>query len=106
VYGATKAFVAQFSLGLRADLVGTGVRVSTAEPGLAGGTEFSNVRFRGDDARAQAVYANTTPLAPEDVADAVHWIATRPAHVNIMSFQMFPECQAFSALAVKRASES
>jgi 3-hydroxy acid dehydrogenase/malonic semialdehyde reductase len=105
VYGATKAFVSQFSLGLRADLIGTGVRVSTIEPGLTGGTEFSNVRFRGDDARAQSVYAGTTPLTPEDVADAVHWVATRPAHVNIMSIQIFPECQAFAPLAVKSSKK-
>jgi 3-hydroxy acid dehydrogenase / malonic semialdehyde reductase len=105
VYGATKAFVSHFSLGLRADLIGTGVRVSTVEPGLTGGTEFSNVRFRGDDARAQSVYKGTTPLTSEDVADAVHWVATRPAHVNIMSIQMFPECQAFAPLAVKASGK-
>jgi 3-hydroxy acid dehydrogenase/malonic semialdehyde reductase len=105
VYGATKAFVSQFSLGLRADLIGTGVRVSTIEPGLTGGTEFSNVRFRGDDARAQSVYAGTEPLTSEDVADAVLWVATRPAHVNIMSIQMFPECQAFAPLAVKSSNK-
>lgn len=102
VYGATKAFVRQFSLNLRADLLGTGVRVTDVEPGLAGGTEFSNVRFHGDDARAQKVYDNTEPLTPEDIAETVHWVATRPAHVNINTVSLMPTCQAFSPLAVHR----
>jgi len=102
VYGATKAFVHQFSLNLRADLLGTNVRVSDIQPGLCGGTEFSNVRFRGDDAKAEALYANTTPLSADDVADAVHWVATRPAHVNINAVQMMPVMQAFAPLAVER----
>jgi 3-hydroxy acid dehydrogenase/malonic semialdehyde reductase len=102
VYGATKAFVRQFSLNLRADLLGTGVRVTDVEPGLAGGTEFSNVRFHGDDARAQKVYDNTEPLTAEDVADTVHWAATRPRHVNINTISLMPTCQAFGPLAVHR----
>jgi 3-hydroxy acid dehydrogenase / malonic semialdehyde reductase len=102
VYGATKAFVRQFSLNLRADLLGTGVRVTDVEPGLAGGTEFSNVRFHGDDARAAKVYDNTEPLTPEDVADTVHWVATRPAHVNVNTISLMPTCQAFGPLAVHR----
>ena len=71
VYGATKAFVYQFSLNLRADLVGTPIRVTDIQPGLCGGTEFSNVRFRGDDAKAAAMYQGVEPITAEDVADAV-----------------------------------
>ncbi|TJY64681.1 bifunctional NADP-dependent 3-hydroxy acid dehydrogenase/3-hydroxypropionate dehydrogenase YdfG [Sinimarinibacterium sp. CAU 1509] len=103
VYGATKAFVRQFSLNLRADLLGTAVRVSNVEPGLCGGTEFSNVRFHGDDQRAAGIYENTTPLTADDIADTVHWIATRPAHVNINTISLMPVVQAFSPLAVRRA---
>ncbi len=101
-YGATKAFVRQFTLNLRADLVGTGVRATDIEPGLCGGTEFSTVRFHGDQAKADAVYAGTQPLSADDVADAVHWVASRPAHVNINHLQLMPECQAIGPLAVKR----
>ncbi|GAC1304584.1 MAG: bifunctional NADP-dependent 3-hydroxy acid dehydrogenase/3-hydroxypropionate dehydrogenase YdfG [Vulcanimicrobiaceae bacterium] len=104
VYGATKAFVHQFSLNLRADLLGTAVRVTDIQPGLCGGTEFSNVRFRGDDAKAASLYADTTPLSADDVADAVHWVATRPAHVNINVVQMMPVAQAFAPLAVARST--
>jgi len=102
VYGATKAFVDQFSLNLRADLLGTPVRVTNIEPGLCGGTEFSSVRFKGDDARAAKIYDGTQPLTSEDIADTVYWVTTRPAHVNINSVQMMPVCQAFGPLAVKR----
>jgi 3-hydroxy acid dehydrogenase / malonic semialdehyde reductase len=101
-YGATKAFVRQFSLNLRADLLGTGVRVTDVEPGLASGTEFSNVRFHGDDARAEKVYENTQPLTPEDVADTVHWIVTRPPHVNVNTISIMPVCQAFAAFPIHR----
>jgi 3-hydroxy acid dehydrogenase/malonic semialdehyde reductase len=102
VYGATKAFVHQFSLNLRADLHGTAVRVTDIEPGLVGGTEFSNVRFKGDEARAASLYANTQPLTPEDIADAVHWVTTRPAHVNINLMSLMPVAQSFGPLLVKR----
>lgn len=102
VYGATKAFVRQLSLNLRADLSGTGVRVTNVEPGLCGGTEFSNVRFHGDDAKAGKVYENTEPLTAEDVADTVHWIATRPAHVNINTISLMPTCQAFAPFSIHR----
>src|SRR5688572_6384103 len=81
VYGATKAFVHQFSLNLRADLAGSRVRVTVIEPGMVAGTEFSNVRFHGDDARAAQVYEGADPLTAEDVADAVFWVATLPERV-------------------------
>ncbi len=102
VYGATKAFVRQFSLNLRADLFGTKVRVTDIEPGLVGGTEFSNIRFKGDDAKAASIYANTDALTPEDIADAVHWVATRPARVNINTMQLMPVVQSFGPLRVDR----
>jgi 3-hydroxy acid dehydrogenase/malonic semialdehyde reductase len=102
VYGASKAFVTQFSLNLRADLVGSGVRVSDLEPGLVGGSEFSLTRFGGDAARAAAVYAGTEPLSPEDIAEAVAWVIGLPAHVNINRMEMMPTCQAAGPLAIKR----
>jgi 3-hydroxy acid dehydrogenase/malonic semialdehyde reductase len=100
-YGATKAFVHQFTMGLKADLVGTGVRASAIEPGMAE-TEFSVVRFQGDPARARQVYQGMQPLTPADVADAVHWVVTRPAHVNVNFMELMPEAQGFSPFAVKR----
>ncbi|NGY06298.1 SDR family oxidoreductase [Solimonas terrae] len=103
VYGGTKAFVRQFSLNLRADLVGRGVRVSNIEPGMAE-TEFSLVRYSGDADKAASIYAGTTPLSADDIAETVYWIATRPAHVNINTISLMPECQAFSAFTVKRSS--
>ena len=102
VYGATKAFVHQFTQNLNADLVGTGVRASCVEPGLVGGTEFSNVRF-GDDGKAASVYAGTQPLTAEDIAETVHWLASRPAHVTINTISMMPNCQSFSPLTIKRS---
>ncbi len=102
VYGATKAFVKQFTLNLKADLVGTAVRVTDIEPGLCGGTEFSVVRFGGDADRARAVYDGTQPIQPEDIAEAVAWVISLPGHVNINRIEMMPTCQASAALAVKR----
>ncbi|AOJ67856.1 MULTISPECIES: SDR family NAD(P)-dependent oxidoreductase [Burkholderia] len=102
VYGATKAFVRQFSLNLRADLIGTPLRVTDIEPGLCGGTEFSNVRYRGDDTKAASVYANVQPLTAEDIADTIYWVATRPAHVNINTIEMMPVAQAPAGLTVHR----
>jgi 3-hydroxy acid dehydrogenase / malonic semialdehyde reductase len=102
VYCGVKAFAHQFSLCLRGDLLGTAIRVTDIQPGLVGGTEFSQVRFKGDMQRAQSVYEGTQALTPEDVADAIHWVATRPAHVNINSIQLMPVSQAFGPLPVKR----
>ena len=102
VYGATKAFVDQFTLNLRADLVGTGVRATNIAPGLCGGTEFSNVRYKGDDAAAAKVYEGTAPLTAHDIAETAYWIATLPAHININSIEMMPTCQGFSPFSIKR----
>lgn len=102
VYGATKAFVRQFSLNLRADLYGTPVRVTDIQPGLVGGTEFSNVRFHGDDAKTGAVYEGADALTPDDIADAVHWVATRPARVNVNMLQVMPVSQSFGPLRVHK----
>jgi 3-hydroxy acid dehydrogenase/malonic semialdehyde reductase len=102
VYGATKAFVHQLSLELRADLHGTGVRVTCIEPGLIGGTEFSEVRFAGDAERAAALYAGTAPLTPEDIASAVEWATSQPEHVNVNVIELMPVSQSFAALPVDR----
>ena len=102
VYGGTKAFVHQFSLNLRSDLHGTGVRVTSVEPGLSGETEFSTVRFGGDQAKADAVYAGTQPLVPADIAEAVYWVTSLPAHVNINTIEMMPVAQSFAPFQVYR----
>ncbi|MBO7081429.1 MAG: SDR family oxidoreductase [Neisseriaceae bacterium] len=102
VYGATKAFVKQFSLNLRADLAGTQVRVTNIEPGLCGDTEFSNVRFKGDDERAAKTYENVHYIRPQDIADMVWWIFQTPAHVNINRVEVMPTAQSSSALNVYR----
>jgi 3-hydroxy acid dehydrogenase/malonic semialdehyde reductase len=103
VYGATKAFVRQFSLNLRADLHGTGVRVTCIEPGMIGGTEFSEVRFGGDAKRAAGVYSGTHPLGPEDIASAVDWVTSQPEHVNVNVIELMPVVQSFGALPIHRA---
>src|ERR1700685_4037235 len=100
-YGGTKAFVHQFSLNLRSDLHGTGVRVTCVEPGMAD-TEFSVVRFSGDQARADGVYAGMQPLTADDVAESVYWAATLPAHVNINTIEMMPVAQSFAPFQVAR----
>ncbi len=92
VYCASKAFVKQFSLSLRADLIGTKVRVTNIEPGMVA-TDFSLVRFKGDAERAAKVYENTTPLTAADVAESVFWAATLPSHVNINRIEMMPVTQ-------------
>ncbi len=102
VYGATKAFVKQFSLNLRADLAGTAIRVTNVEPGLCGGTEFSNVRFHGDDAKAASVYQGVEAIQPEDIANTVLWVSQQPAHVNINSIEIMPVAQTFGPLNISR----
>lgn len=105
VYGATKAFTHQFSLNLRADLHGTGVRVTSVEPGLVGGTEFSAVRFGGDEEKADEVYAGTSPLRPEDIAESVHWVVAQPAHVNVNTLELMPVVQSPGPLRVHRRED-
>ncbi|HZE92094.1 MAG TPA: SDR family NAD(P)-dependent oxidoreductase [Rhizobacter sp.] len=102
VYGATKAFVHQFTQNLNADLIGTGVRASCIEPGLCGGTEFSTVRFAGDEKRAASVYDGVTPLSPEDIAGVVAWIAHQPPHVTINVVSLMPNGQSFGGMTIKR----
>ena len=102
VYGATKAFVKQFSLNLRADLVGKNIRVTDLEPGMCSGSEFSRIRFGGDEQKAAAVYAGTQSLTPEDIAEAASWVISLPAHMNINRMEMMPTCQATGPFAVKR----
>jgi len=101
VYGASKAFVTQFALNLRADLIGSNVRVTSIEPGLAE-TEFSLVRFKGDKGKAAQPYQGIEPLSAEDVADAVHWACSRPERVNVNRIELMPTMQAFGPFAFKR----
>jgi NADP-dependent 3-hydroxy acid dehydrogenase YdfG len=101
VYGATKAFVRQLSLNLRADLLGTAVRVSSVEIGLCD-TEFSLVRFKGDASAADATYAGMRPLLAEDVAQVIESILRLPPHVNVNSIEVMPVQQAFAGFAVDR----
>jgi 3-hydroxy acid dehydrogenase/malonic semialdehyde reductase len=103
VYGAAKAFVKQFSLNLRADLVGTNIRVTNIEPGQVE-TQFSNVRFKGDAEKAKAVYAGTNSLQAEDVAESVFWAATLPPHMNINRIELMPTSQSFAGLCVERTT--
>ena len=104
IYGATKAFVRQFSLNLRSDLHGTRVRVSCIEPGLCGGTEFSEVRFRGDLEKAASVYTGVESLTAEDIAETVWWTATLPAHVNVNTLEVMPVAQSFGPFQIDRRS--
>jgi 3-hydroxy acid dehydrogenase/malonic semialdehyde reductase len=87
---------------LKADLLGTPVRVTNIAPGMAGDTEFSLVRFSGDAARAGKVYEGVTPLRPEDVAGAILWAVTLPPHVNVNSIELMPVQQGFSPFAISR----
>ncbi|MFC0178905.1 SDR family NAD(P)-dependent oxidoreductase [Thorsellia kenyensis] len=100
VYGGTKAFLKQFSMNLRVDLHGTGVRVTDIEPGLVGGTEFSIIRMKGDENKAKALYEKTNPLMPDDISETVYWIATLPKHVNINAIEMMPVSQSPAGLQV------
>ena len=101
VYGGTKAFVQQFSRNLRADLLGSKVRVTNLAPGMAE-SEFSEVRFKGDVESAAKVYQGAEALRPEDIAETVFWIVNRPAHVNINAIEVMPVDQAWGPLAVHR----
>ena len=102
VYGATKAFVAQFMRNLRVDLLGTRVRATTLEPGLCGGSEFSEVRLR-DARKAAALYENTHPLTPEDIAEMVSWLMSLPKHVNVNTIEVMPVSQAAGGLQVMKS---
>jgi 3-hydroxy acid dehydrogenase / malonic semialdehyde reductase len=102
VYGATKAFVHQFSLNLRSDLHGTGVRVTCVEPGMCAGTEFSLVRFGGDAARAEAVYEGMQALTAEDIAETVYWVTAQPPYVNVNVVELMPVAQSFAPFQVHR----
>jgi 3-hydroxy acid dehydrogenase/malonic semialdehyde reductase len=101
VYGGTKAFVRQFSLGLRADLLGTPVKVTSLEPGACE-TEFSQVRFSGDKDKAAAVYAGMKPLSADDVAQTVEAVLRLPEHLNVNTIEIMPVAQAFSPFAMAR----
>jgi 3-hydroxy acid dehydrogenase/malonic semialdehyde reductase len=103
VYGASKAFVTQFTLNLKADLVGTFVRATSIEPGLVGGTEFSAVRFGGDVDRAASVYKGTEPLTADDIAETVAWVIALPRHVNINRVELMPTCQGPGPMVIKRS---
>ncbi len=101
VYGASKAFVRQFSLNLRADLAPKGIRVTNIEPGLSE-TEFSLVRFSGEQDKADKIYEGCDALQAEDIAESVYWAASQPSHVNINTLELMPSCQSWAALNVKR----
>jgi serine 3-dehydrogenase len=102
VYGGTKAFVHQFSLGLRSDLHGTGVRVTSIEPGMVE-TEFTTVRTGGDQGASDKLYAGATPMTGEDIAATLLWVATLPAHLNINTLELMPVSQSFAGFQVARA---
>ena len=102
VYGATKAFVKQFSLNLRADLIGTQVRVTNLEPGVIAGTEFSNVRYHGDDAKAAKVYDGFKTMTGDDIGDILLWLIESPAHVNVNRLEVMPVAQTYNGLTVAK----
>ncbi|MEO6113249.1 MAG: SDR family NAD(P)-dependent oxidoreductase [Sphingomicrobium sp.] len=101
VYAATKAFVRQFSLDLRCDLAGTGVRVTSIEPGMVE-TEFTFVRTGGDQAASDALYADMGPMTADDIAETIHWIATLPPHLNINALELMPVTQSWAGFVVAR----
>ena len=101
VYGGTKAFVVQFSLGLRSDLHGTGVRVTCVEPGMSE-TEFTLVRTKGDQSASDNLYEGANPMTGEDIAKTLYWIATLPPHMNINRVELMPVNQSFSPFQVHR----
>ena len=101
VYAGTKAFVRQFTLGLRCDLAGTGVRVTSIEPGMVE-TEFTLVRTGGDQAASDQMYADMDPMTADDIADTIHWVATLPPHLNINVVELMPVNQSWGGFAVHR----
>lgn len=100
VYGATKAFVKQFSANLRTDLLGKKIRVTNIEPGLCGNTEFSNVRFHGNGKQVAAVYQGVEFIKPEDIANTVSWLVNSPKHFNVNNIEIMPTAQASGGLKV------
>ena len=102
VYGATKAFVKQFSLNLRADLVGTQVRVTNLEPGNVAGTEFSNVRYHGDDDKAAQVYDGFKTMTGDDIGDILLWLIESPAHINVNRLEVMPVAQTYNGLTIAK----
>ena len=102
VYGATKAFVKQFSLNLRADLLGTQVRVTNLEPGNVAGTEFSNVRYHGDDEKAAKVYDGFKTMSGEDIGDILLWLIESPAHINVNRLEVMPVAQTYNGLTIAK----
>lgn len=101
IYAATKAFVNHFSRLLKADLHGTGIRVTNIEPGLAE-TEFAEVRFKGDEQKAEEFYKNVNALSPEDIAEAIYWTATMPARVNVTSIEVMPTVQNWGSFRIHK----
>jgi len=104
VYAGTKAFVHQFSLDLRSDVHGTGVRVTCVEPGMAD-TEFSTVRFSGDKSKADAVYTGMRPMTADDIAESIYWAATMPQHVNVNVIELMATAQSFAPFQVARDAD-
>ena len=102
VYGATKAFVKQFSLNLRADLIGTQVRVTNLEPGNVAGTEFSNVRYHGDDDKAAQVYDGFKTMTGDDIGDILLWLIESPAHINVNRLEVMPVAQTYNGLMIAK----
>ena len=104
VYGGTKAFVKQFSLGLKSDLLGTKVKITNIEPGMAD-TEFSLIRYSGNKKKANEVYKNMTPLSGKDIDETILWSINRPSHVNINRIELMPLQQGFNFFAVSRTGK-
>lgn len=102
VYGASKAYVRQFSFNLRTDLHGTGIRVSNIEPGLCEGSEFSNIRFKGDDQRAAKLYEHAHALTAQDIAQTALWLYQSPSHMNVNSIEIMPTSQSWAGLQVHK----
>lgn len=102
VYGATKAFVRHLSRNLRIDLFGLNIRVNNIEPGAVAETEFSNVRFKGDDKKAASVYAGYRPLVSNDIADTIVWVINLPEHINIDNIEIMPTDQTNAGLQIHK----